>query len=93
MPDSTKQGLDEQPPSAKLVYFALKHNGGLTQKALADETMLPTRTVRYALNRLEAIGVVEENVYFPDARHKLYTLTDTVVTGDPPPPSATTDGR
>jgi predicted transcriptional regulator len=38
--------------------------------------MLSARTVRYALERLEGIGVVDEDVYFADARQNLYQLTD-----------------
>ncbi len=37
--------------------------------------MLSARTVRYALERLEAIGVVDEDVYFADARQNIYELT------------------
>jgi predicted transcriptional regulator len=38
--------------------------------------MLSARTVRYALERLEGIGVVDEDVYFADARQNLYKLTE-----------------
>jgi predicted transcriptional regulator len=38
--------------------------------------MLSARTVRYALERLEGIDVVNEDVYFADARQNLYQLTD-----------------
>jgi hypothetical protein len=38
--------------------------------------LLAGRTVRYALERLEAIDVVSEDVYFADARQNLYQLTD-----------------
>jgi predicted transcriptional regulator len=38
--------------------------------------MLSARTVRYALERLDDIGVVEEDVYFADARQNLYEITD-----------------
>jgi len=36
--------------------------------------MLSARTVRYALERLETIGAVEEDVYFADARQNLYEI-------------------
>jgi DNA-binding HxlR family transcriptional regulator len=39
--------------------------------------MLSARTVRYALERLEEIEIVSEDVYFADARQNLYELTDT----------------
>ncbi|MFB6282164.1 MAG: ArsR family transcriptional regulator [Haloferacaceae archaeon] len=70
------EGLDDLPPSAKLVYKVLEYDGPLTQKGIVEESMLSARTVRYALERLEGIGVVDEDVYFADARQNLYQLTD-----------------
>ena len=65
----------ELPPSAKLVAKVLQYNDTLTQSELADETLLPPRTVRYALSRLEDAGVVESRFSFSDARKRLYSLT------------------
>ena len=62
------------PPSAKLVAKVLEYNGTLTQSQLAEETMLPPRTVRYALSRLEEEDVVDSRFSFTDARKRLYTL-------------------
>lgn len=64
----------ELPPSAKLVAKALEYNERLTQSQLAEETLLPARTVRYALSRLEEEDVVESRFSFSDARKRLYTL-------------------
>jgi hypothetical protein len=33
---------------------------------------LPPRTVRYALNRLKKEGILEERLYYKDARQCLY---------------------
>ena len=63
------------PPSAKLVAKVLEYNERLTQSQLAEETMLPARTVRYALTRLEDAGAVESRFSFTDARKRVYTLT------------------
>ncbi len=63
------------PPSAKLVAKVLEYNESLTQSQLADETLLPPRTVRYALSRLEDVDVVESRFSFADARKRIYTLT------------------
>jgi predicted transcriptional regulator len=68
--------LSDLPPSAKLVYKVLEYDGPLTQKGIVQESMLSARTVRYALERLDEIGVVEEDVYFADARQNLYEITD-----------------
>ncbi|WP_436931904.1 MarR family transcriptional regulator [Halosimplex halobium] len=62
------------PPSAKLVAKTLEYNDALTQSQLAEETLLPPRTVRYALNRLEDVGVVSSRFSFADARKRIYTL-------------------
>jgi len=67
--------LEDLPPSAKLVFKVLEYDGPLTQKRIVEETMLSARTVRYALERLEDRGVVDEDIYFADARQSLYTLT------------------
>jgi DNA-binding Lrp family transcriptional regulator len=66
--------LDDLPPSAKLVYKVLEYDGPMTQKELVTESMLSARTVRYALDRLDERGVVDEEIYFADARQSLYQL-------------------
>jgi DNA-binding Lrp family transcriptional regulator len=68
--------VSELPPSAKLVYKILEYEGGLTQSQLATETMLPPRTVRDALSRLEDAGIVEEHIFIPDARKSTYALVE-----------------
>jgi len=68
--------LGDLPPSAKLVFKVLEYNGPLTQKGIVEESMLSARTVRYALERLEDIGVITEDVYFADARQNLYELAE-----------------
>ena len=77
MADSDGEELTDLPPSAKLVYKVLEYNGAMTQKSIVEESMLSARTVRYALERLEDIEIVSEDVYFADARQNLYELTDT----------------
>ncbi|NGM71486.1 MarR family transcriptional regulator [Natronolimnobius sp. AArcel1] len=64
----------ELPPSAKLVAKVLEYNDTMTQQQIADETLLPSRTVRYALNRLEEENVIDSRFSFSDARKRLYTL-------------------
>lgn len=77
MTDSDGEGIEDLPPSAKLVYKVLEYNGPLTQKGIVEESMLSARTVRYALERLKRIGVVTEDVYFADARQNLYEIETT----------------
>jgi len=87
MPETDGDDLSELPPSAKLVYKVLEYDGPLTQKGIVEESMLSARTVRYALERLDDIGVVEEDVYFADARQNLYAIDDS----DPEAEAAVSD--
>lgn len=74
MTSDAPNGLRELPPSSKLVYKVLEHDGPLTQRQLADHSLLPTRTVRYALDRLRDEDIVRERLYIQDARKRLYHL-------------------
>ncbi|QLK27230.1 MarR family winged helix-turn-helix transcriptional regulator [Natrinema zhouii] len=68
--------VDDVPPSAKLVLTVLAHEGSLTQSELATETMLPVRTVRYALKQLEERDLVDSQISFADARQHVYSLNE-----------------
>ncbi|PSP57854.1 ArsR family transcriptional regulator [Halobacteriales archaeon QH_7_66_36] len=74
MSDSDGETIDDLPPSAKLVFKVLEYKGPMTQKGIVEESMLSARTVRYALERLEEIDIVNEDVYFADARQNLYEI-------------------
>jgi transcription initiation factor IIE alpha subunit len=71
---SNLKNIGHLPPSAKLVYRVLETDGQLTQKDLIEKTLLPSRTVRYALNRLKNENCLIERHYFIDARQSLYGL-------------------
>ncbi|MGY5854142.1 MAG: sugar kinase [Candidatus Thorarchaeota archaeon] len=62
------------PPSAKLVLKVLEYQGQLTQKEIIDETMLPARTVRYALSLLMSEELVAKRVSLRDSRQGLYRV-------------------
>lgn len=66
--------LRELPPSAKLVAKVLETDAPLSQGQLAEESLLPDRTVRYALNRLEESELVGSRYSFQDARKQVYYL-------------------
>ena len=74
--EAQQEALTDLPPSAKLVAKILEYNGTLSQSDIAAETLLPARTVRYALGRLEDHGVVESRHSFADARKRLYKLAE-----------------
>ncbi|MWG35459.1 MarR family transcriptional regulator [Halomarina oriensis] len=67
--------LQELPPSAKLVAKVLEGEAPLSQGELASESLLPDRTVRYALNRLAEADLVESRYSFRDARKQVYFLS------------------
>lgn len=72
---STSQtDVQDLPPSAKLVAKTLEYEGDLTQSQLAESTLLPARTVRYALAELEENGIVSSRISFRDARQRIYSL-------------------
>lgn len=87
---TSEETVKSLPPSAKLVFKVLEYNGGLTQKGIVEKSRLSQRTVRDALDRLQAVDAVEKTIYVPDARQNLYRLAvDLEPTEDVP--EATTD--
>ena len=74
MNDVNYEKLERLPPSAKLVFKALEAKGQMTQKEIIRETILPSRTVRYALNRLKEEEILQERFYFIDSRQSLYEI-------------------
>ena len=72
----TDSAVASLPPSAKLIYKTLQYEGSMTQTQLADASLLPQRTVRHALRKLEDVDAVEESVYLMDARKSNYSLTE-----------------
>lgn len=69
-----RERLRELPPSAKLVAKVLEDDSPLSQGGLAEESLLPDRTVRYALSRLADADLVESRYSFRDARKQVYFL-------------------
>lgn len=65
--------VEDVTPSAKLVYLALEYaDGRMTQPELAEETMLPQRTVRHAIDQLLEIDAIETRPSVTDARQRQY---------------------
>lgn len=64
--------LAELPPSAKLVYKVLEIDAPLLQSDIRDRTRLSKRTTRHAISLLKDDGLVEEQIYIPDARKRTY---------------------
>lgn len=72
--DAFREALREQPPSAKLVAKVLGEDTELSQDTIVEETLLPRRTVSYALNRLEDAGLVSSRRHLTDPRKQKYSL-------------------
>ncbi|WP_408957500.1 MarR family transcriptional regulator [Natrinema sp. 74] len=84
--ETAPDAVDETPPSAKLVLTVLAYEGSLTQSRLVEETMLPARTVRYAIKQLEKRDLVDSQISFSDARQQIYSLNgDRFAEADPRP--------
>lgn len=64
--------LNDLSPSAKFVYRVLRDGGSLTQDEITDRTLLPKRTVRYALSKLDQADLVEKRPSTQDARTNHY---------------------
>lgn len=64
--------FSDMPPSAKFVLKMLELKGPMSAKELADETMLPERTVRHALSELLRRGLVRKVVSLRNARQIFY---------------------
>jgi DNA-binding MarR family transcriptional regulator len=76
MTESDTEQLVETPPSAKLVYVVLRECGPMTQSDLRDESMLPPRTVRYAIGRLKETDALTERIHLQDARQTVYSVSN-----------------
>ena len=64
--------LKNMPASAKLLYKILMHEGNMTQKEIINASLLPERTVRYALDILLKNDLITSQPHFIDARQTVY---------------------
>jgi NAD+ kinase len=72
--ETSDDHTQELPPSAKLVLKVLEYQEQLSQKEIIEETMLPPRTVRYALALLMSEGLVIKKLSLRDSRQGLYQV-------------------
>lgn len=76
LPD-TSPDVDDLPPSAKYVVFALEAaDGELDRCELQERTSLPDRTLDEALDRLEEAGVVRRDRAGDDLRYVRVELAE-----------------
>lgn len=67
--------LMDLPPSSKLVARVLILQGPSTTSELIEATLLPRRTVGFAITRLESKGVIHSRPHLRDSRKTIYELT------------------
>lgn len=72
---AVRKRLRDLPPSAKLTAHVLADDAPLSQPEVADRTLLPNRTARWALSRLEAVGLARGRPDARDGRQQRYVLT------------------
>ena len=72
-------------PSAKFVMYLLRQKGPMSRKRIISETMMPDRTVGFALKVLLQKGLIEKMNSFPDnekfsqARHKKHKIDHRII--------------
>ena len=71
-----RDDLEALPPAPTSVYRELSEQDEMTTGDLVDETILKTTTVRHALKRLRAEGLVETRWGSEDARERVHRLSD-----------------
>jgi len=63
----------DAPPSAKFIYKILQYEGALTQKEIVRLSLLPSRTVRSALDYLVKAGLISRQTSIRDTRQSIYS--------------------
>lgn len=73
--DEACETVREMAPAPTLVFKALEYGQEpMTKQDLTEETLLPDRTVRYALNQLDEEKLVYGEFVLHDARKRKYGL-------------------
>ncbi|MCX8173774.1 MAG: ArsR family transcriptional regulator [Thermoplasmata archaeon] len=68
------EALEKLPRSAKEVYNLISENRVISREALIQMTDFPERTVRFAIKKLLAMGLIQERISLKDARKKIYGI-------------------
>ena len=71
-----KVDLFSLSPSSKFILYLLKQRGRLTQHEIIEKTLLPKRTVAYALRKLQDKNFVEK---FKDIRDRRVSIFEIIV--------------
>ncbi|MGC9103843.1 MAG: sugar kinase [Candidatus Methanodesulfokora sp.] len=60
------------PPSAKLILKVIEYEGPLSRKEIVERTLLPERTVRYAISQLLRRGLISRSMDPRNPRQQIY---------------------
>jgi NAD+ kinase len=60
------------PPSAKLILKVIEYEGPLSRKEIIERTLLPERTVRYAISQLLRRGLISRSLDPRNPRQQVY---------------------
>ncbi|MHA1478730.1 MAG: MarR family transcriptional regulator [Promethearchaeota archaeon] len=69
-----KMNLFSLSPSSKFILYLLKQRGRLTQREIIEKTLLPKRTVAYALRKLQDKNFVEKFKDISDKRVSIFEI-------------------
>jgi len=69
-----KVDLFSLSPSSKFILYLLKQRGRLTQREIIEKTLLPKRTVAYALRKLQDKCFVEKSKDIADKRVSIFEI-------------------
>jgi len=68
------EGIEKLPRSAREVYNLIYENKVISRESLLAMTEFPERTVRLAIKKLLALGLIQERISLRDARKKIYGI-------------------
>lgn len=66
--------IEKLPRSAREVYNLIYENKVISRASLLAMTEFPERTVRLAIKKLLALGLIQERISLRDARKKIYGI-------------------
>lgn len=67
-----KNTLISLSPSSKFILYLLKQRGPLKEKEIIKKTLLPKRTVAYALKRLQENNFIKKSKGLRDKRLSIF---------------------
>ncbi|MFX1380118.1 MAG: MarR family transcriptional regulator [Promethearchaeota archaeon] len=71
-----KNELISLSPSSKFILYLIKHRGPLKEKDIIKKTLLPKRTVAYALKKLQDKNFIKK---YKDMKDKRLSIFETLI--------------